>query len=378
MRILFFTESLIAGGKERRLLELLQYLHNQPDYSVALVITESFIDYEYVHELGIPVIIIKRKGLKYDPLPFFRFYSYCRIFKPDIIHAWGRMTTFYSIPSKLFQRIPLITSMIAGAVKGYKTFSIKNLFFIADVFYSDIVLSNSQAGLAAYKVAAPKSRVIMNGVRLERFRQKFNTKVLREELGIKTDLMLLMVAAFSPQKDYDLFLDVAKEVGKIRDDVTFVGVGDGPKWNRIRKRIIDEQIKNVILTGKQKNVERIIAASDVGILCTYSEGISNSIIESMALGKPVISTDISGGSKELIIEGETGYCVERNITKIVALIEFLLNNSEIRVSMGEKGKQRIESHFSVERMGEEFKLLYNEVLAKRKTESKQNLKVVRT
>lgn len=366
MRILFFTESLVCGGKERRLLELIQYLKTNTDHEIVLVITEPLIHYEYAYDFGIPIIVIKRKGLKYDPLPFLKFYRYCNKFKPDIIHAWGRMTTFYSIPPKLFLGIPLITSMIAGAHRAHKTISINNLFFTIDVCFADIILANSKAGLIAYNIDTPKARVIENGVSLERFEHNFDTERVREEFGIKTSFMVLMVASFSKSKDYDLFLDVAKETCKIRNDVTFVGVGDGIELERIQKRIFDEKIHNVLLPGKQKDVERIIAASDIGLLCTYTEGISNSIIESMALAKPVISTDIMSGSKEIIVEGETGYCVERNAISVVDLINNLLNNSEYRISMGENGKARIKSHFSINRMGKEFELVYTEVLEHRK------------
>jgi glycosyltransferase involved in cell wall biosynthesis len=118
----------------------------------------------------------------------------------------------------------------------------------------------------------------------------------------------------------------------------------------------------VILTGKQKDVESIIAASDVGLLCTYSEGISNFIIECMALQKPVISTDITGASKEIILEGKTGYCIRRNANEIVILINSLLDNESLRTSMGKTGKERIYEHFSIERMGKEFELLYENTL----------------
>jgi glycosyltransferase involved in cell wall biosynthesis len=364
MKILFFTESLTCGGKERRILELIQYLKQNTDYDISLVITEEVIHYDYVYELGIPIIIIKRKFIKYDPTPFVKFYRYCAHFKPDIIHAWGRMTTFYSIPSKLIRRIPLISSMIADAQRDYKFISFDKIFFSSSIYFSDIILANSKAGLKAHKVNKPKARVIWNGVNLGRFQQKYDIKKVKEELGVKTEFMLVMVAAFSLLKDWDLFVNVAKEVGKIRDDVTFIGVGEGLERKRIQQRIKDEQITNVLLTGNQKDVERIIAASDIGLLCTYSEGISNSIIECMALGKPVISTDIVGGSKEIIVEGETGYCVERNTDKIVVLVNKILNDNELRISMGSKGKDRITSHFSIKRMGEEFQQIYNEVLSK--------------
>jgi len=126
------------------------------------------------------------------------------------------------------------------------------------------------------------------------------------------------------------------------------------------ERIEKEKIANVILTGKKEDVERIIAASDVGLLCTYCEGISNSIIESMALSKPVISTDLIGGSKEIILEGETGYCTERNIENNVEKINYLLNNRELRISMGIKGKERINTSFSIERMGKDYEIVYQE------------------
>ena len=174
------------------------------------------------------------------------------------------------------------------------------------------------------------------------------------------------MASFSSFKDYDLFIDIAKKILKLRSDITFVGVGDGSEWNRIKQRITAESITNVILAGKQKEVEHIVAASDIGILCTNSEGMSNSIIEYMALGKPVISTDLAGGSKELIVEGETGYCSERNDEKVIDLINKLLGNSDLRVSMGNRGRERIYSQFSIIRMAKEFESLYEEVLTHKK------------
>jgi glycosyltransferase involved in cell wall biosynthesis len=365
MRILFYTESLIFGGKERRLLELIKYLKENTDHNIALVISEPIIQYEYAHKIGIPITIIKRRGVKYDPVPFIRFYKYCRVFKPDLIHTWGKMTTFYAIPSKLLCKVPLISSMIADSRKNFSTLSFDNIFFKSDILFSDVILSNSRAGLKAYNITSPKAKVILNGVHLERFQQKFEPDKVKEEFGIKTEFIIAMVAAFTLNKDYDLFLEISKEIGKIRDDVTFIGVGDGPEWKRIRQKMTDEEIYNVILVGKQNGTERIISASDIGLLCTYSEGISNSIIEYMALEKPVISTDTIGGSNEIILEGITGYCTERNTKKIVSLINLLLNNAALRNSMGIEGKKRINSDFSIDRMGTDFLKLYNEIRTKK-------------
>lgn len=366
MKILFFADSLVAGGQERRMLELIRYYKENTDHKMALVITNDEIFYEYAHRLGIEIEIIKRKGLKYDPRLFVLFYKLCRKLKPDIIHTWGKMPTFYAIPTKLICRLPLASSLIANSKRNFRNFSFDYLFFKANIFFSDVILSNSEAGIHAYNVKTPKVKVIRNGVNLERFNKDFNSKLVRQSLGVKTNFMVVMVARFFLAKDYDLFIDVASELSKTRNDVTFVGIGDGPEWERINQRIIDEQINSVVLTGARMDVESIVAASDIGVLFTdikyHGEGISNSIIEYMALGKPVITTDIYGGSKEIVMEGESGYCVDRSSKNIAALINNLFNDDGLRISMGERGKEIINVLFSIERMGKEFEFVYNQVL----------------
>lgn len=363
MRILFFLESLHGGGKERRSVELMRYLKEQPgDYEIELVLTEDEIYYEDIHQADIPITILKRKGIKYDPAIFLKFYKICRRFKPDVIHAWGKMATFYAIPARIACRTPLVSSLIADSGRSYGYFSRYYLLLRTNIHFSDIVLSNSEAGLRSYKIRTAKARIIYNGVRLSRFNKLFDIQRVRQEFGIATEFVVIMVATFSDFKDYDLFTDVARDTGKIRRDVTFLAVGDGSDFERIRKRVTVEGINNIVFAGRQKNVEKLVAASDIGLLCTKSEGISNSIIEYMALGKPVISTDITGGSRELMIDGVTGYCTERNKDKIIELINRLLDNEGVRFSMGRLGKERIENNFSISRMGEEFQSLYRDVL----------------
>lgn len=364
MKILFFLESLHGGGKERRAAELISYLKEQPEeYDIELVLTEEEIYYEDVLKTGVRITVLKRKGMKYDPRIFFRFYKVCRRFRPDIIHSWGKMATFYSIPAKILLGIPLVSNLIADAMKSYGSFSKYAYLFRINVFFSDAVLSNSRAGLDKYKISIPRSKVIYNGVRLSRFRVVYDRDSVRREFGIRTNFVAVMVAAFSSFKDYDLFVDTARETARMRNDVTFIAAGDGPEMARIRLRLENENVKNVVLAGRQKNVERIISSADIGLLCTWSEGISNSIIEYMALGKPVIASDIIGGSRELIQEGITGYCTPRDPVLISGLINKLLDDPELRLSMGSKGRERVEKNFSINRMGEEFVSLYNEVLA---------------
>jgi glycosyltransferase involved in cell wall biosynthesis len=373
MRLLFFLESLHGGGKERRSVELIRFLKQQPEnYEILLVLTEEEIYYDEVFKADVRIKILKRKGMKYDPTVFLKFYAICRNFRPDIIHAWGKMTTFYAIPSRVMLGIPLISSLIADASKRYGAISPYHLLLKTNLHFSDAVLSNSRAGLRAYGIKGSKAKVIYNGADLARFEVEHDPVLVKKELGITTDYLVIMVASFSAFKDYDLFLDTARALGEMRRDVTFLAVGDGPELKRIKKRVADEKISNVVLAGRRKDVERLIAASDIGLLCTWTEGISNSIIEYMALGKPVIATDQKGGSRELIDDGMTGYCTRRDVNSVTGLVNKLLNNTELRIRMGKRGKERIWTRFSIIRMGKEFQLLYEDVLLKKTPELEKN------
>ncbi len=144
--------------------------------------------------------------------------------------------------------------------------------------------------------------------------------------------------------------------------MTFVAVGDGINLEKF-KNIVSQEFQNRIkFLEKQKDIESIINIFDIGVLSTYTEGISNSILEYMALGKPAVATE-GGGTKELIIDGETGFLVEqKNYIQLADKIEYLLENEKVAVEMGEKGRKRIKKEFGLEKMTNSYVSLYRRLL----------------
>lgn len=350
-----------SGGKERRLLELVYYLKFQHNYELIIVLSSDEIHYEYVKQWEVPIYIIQRKGLKKDPSVFIRFYKICQKFLPDIIHTWGSMNTFYAIPSKMVLRKKLITSMISNANNEIRPWSLDMFFFKLNCYFSDYILSNSYAGIEAYNVTSRKARVIYNGIRLERFEEKFDRDLIRQKHGITTTFMIIMVASVNNNKDYDLFLNVAKIISTKRSDVTFVSVGYGSEFDRIENRIRDEKINNVLMLNVQRNVEAIIFASDIGILLSPIEGISNSILEYMALCKPVITNSL-GGSSEVVENGQSGYLLLNSSDILISeKIEYLLDNEDLRILMGRRGKSIIKTKFNIEKISLQFISLYENI-----------------
>ena len=360
MKILFFLESLHSGGKERRAVELFYYLKQHSNIDFEIVITEHEIHFEYIFELNIPIHIMSRKYFKKDPIIFYKFYKIVKTFRPDIIHTWGMMTTFYAIPAAKFLAIILLNSSIADSFPKQYRPVFSNIVWKIDHRFSDMVTANSNAGLKAYNVNSSKGTLIYNGIRLERFSGLRDRHSVKKLFKINTPYIVIMVANLSENKDHDLLVDVAKEMLKIRDDITFISVGEGNKKNAIMSRVQREQVSPFLFTGRISAVEELINASDIGLLLSNietGEGISNAIIEYMALSKPVIATD-AGGTNELVSNNVSGFLVKQNLMDIVKKINLLLDDSILREEMGKKGREIINNKFRLDIMGSQFNSLY--------------------
>jgi glycosyltransferase involved in cell wall biosynthesis len=163
-----------------------------------------------------------------------------------------------------------------------------------------------------------------------------------------------MVGALHDRKDYKTYILAAKYMLQKRNDVIFLIVGDGPNAEKCKELAGEDLGKGIIFLGNQKDVESIINVFHIGVLTTnqtiHGEGISNAIMEYMALGKCVIATN-GGGNKEIVEHEITGYLINQSSDyELVKQIEFLLENPEKLKEMGNKGRLRIKEIFSYEQM----------------------------
>ena len=357
MKILFFIESLRSGGKERLIIELLKGLMNY-NIESQLVITRKDISYKEVEKFGIKIHCIERKILKKDPTLFIKFYKICKSYKPDIIHVWGAMVAIYAIPAKIILKIPMINNQIVNAPNKIKSglLSHKSTFP-----FSNVIVANSNAGLLAYNAPKYKSCVIYNGLDWKRIRNVENPCHVKTKLGITTNYTVGMLATFSKFKDYKTYIQAANLVLKRFKDVTFLCIGSG-NYN-LFKQLVEPQFEEKIkFLGYHEDIESILNICNIGVLATYTEGISMAIMEFMALGKPVIATD-GGGTNELIIHGKTGYLIKPKLPEELAIrIEELLNNDELISDMGAIGKKRIEEEFNMDKMTKKFIKTYRKIL----------------
>lgn len=336
IKVLHITCSLGCGGRERQLAELLRRGRSN-SISSHLVVMSSEIHYDHVYQAGIPVSIISRK-FRRDPGPLLDIHRLCLTFKPHVIHAWDSMAAVYSGIIAKTHGVEFINGMIRDAappsVFGKQSVRAKITFPL-----SDVIVGNSRAGLAAYRAPRDKSICIHNGFDMKRVGRLKDPSEVKRKLGIKTGIAIGMVADFSPYKDYQSFLSAADRILPARGDVSFLAVG--PKTDSVECISLTrpEYRDRVVNVGGVKDVESIINAMDIGVLATnvinHGEGISNSIMEYMALGKPVLATD-HGGNREIVLHGRTGFLVEPlSAEAIASALGFLLDNPDKAREWGE-------------------------------------------
>src|SRR6185312_14588723 len=111
MRILFFIDGLYAGGKERRLTELMKGLNSISEISFEIVVMNDKVHYQQVFDLNTKVHYLIRKTKK-DLSVFQKFYRLCKSYRPDIVHCWDSMTAVIAVPICKLLNIILVNGMV--------------------------------------------------------------------------------------------------------------------------------------------------------------------------------------------------------------------------------------------------------------------------
>ncbi len=323
------------------------------------------IQYEIDTSLLNKIVFLNKKRKK-DISPFVEFYKISKKYKPDFIHTWSSMVTFYSIFSVLFLRINLVNSQITNAPPLLNVFSFLWLISKINFFFSKKIISNSYAGLNAYNVKGNKGVVIYNGVHMDRFIINRPIDYIKNHFNINTKYCIAMVASFSDSKDYSMFFGLAEYYNVKNPDITFLAIGDGLFFKHFKDLKNNKSIDNIIMTGNVNNVEEILKICDIGILISnninHGEGISNSIIEYMASNLPVLAND-SGGTKEILLNGYNGFLIEENIYEnFIKYIDLLLSDEKNRNIMAMNAYNTISKSFNIDIMFKSYMNIYKSLL----------------
>lgn len=372
MRISFVIDTLNGGGKERRCLQIIQGLNKAGYNDIQLIIVNNGIAYPEIYKTTAQIVIIDRKARRISNRQTIReLEKHFVQFKPNIIQVWNRMSASFvnliKIRLILHLRFKYIVAFVADCDPPLFC---KRAYFInrLSLFLANKVVGNSKAGLRAYSVPKNKQVCIYNGFNQDRLSNihLLDTQAKKHELGIITPFVVSMIARVGMEKDYQAFIDCANKLLERRNDITFLAVGSGKKIDEYKRRIPNYNKDKILFLGFRSDVEEIIKVSTLTVLFTnyhlHGEGISNSILESMAIGVPVVATQ-GGGTPEIIEHGKNGYMVNNNdISQSVHYIDMIISNSILHQDMSQHCVETVREFFDLEKTTNQYINLYKSLL----------------
>ena len=362
MRVMLLADSLRNGGAERQLALLATHLPEEWQRRVFALGGGAFAT--HLRDRGVPVNILPRRS-RLDPLPAVDLWRSLVAASPDIVHSWGWISTTAVGPLCRLTGVPLIDGAIRSGVREKDH---PQLRWLSKAFATTMV-ANSWAGLEAWGIATGRGAVVHNGFDWSRvrFRSSVQENCGREGTRSKDRFTVVMAARMARQKDYETVIHAARLLRQGGHRWRFVLVGNGEKRTQLIAEAADLVAEGTV-EFPEPGLEVVgqVGSAQVGVLMTnvtlHQEGCSNSIMEYMACGLPVVCSD-GGGNREVVVDGTTGFVIPPfDAAKLAMKLSWLREHESERRAMGEAGRRRIDDAFSVGRMVADYVRIYENAI----------------
>lgn len=351
MRVAIVVDGLLRGGAERQALytarglarhgcdvELVHYYRTDDDYDVGLA--------------GDARVTYLPKGGQY--LRFLaRLARHLRAGRFDVVHSFKGSTCLYGGLAARAAGVPAIFGGYRqeyddrGAMKlGHRVLSRVQSGWIAN--------SRAVVDSLVREIGADPARcfVVDNAIDPELLRSRLGPGEARRRLGLATGAPVVsMVARFRPQKNHRVLVEAASRVLAERPETRFLLIGDGPEREAVQAEVERRGLADaVLLLGDRRDVPDLLAATDVSVLTSDYEGVSNALMESMCIGLAVVSTRYPGAD-ELVTSGEDGLLAPSGDAEAVArsLLD-LLGDPARREALGAAARRSIEARYGLDAM----------------------------
>ncbi|QQS33832.1 MAG: glycosyltransferase [Acidobacteriota bacterium] len=354
-RVLQFFGSFNQGGSERQAAALTEMLVREGRFDVRVAVLDGTgVLREGVGSLGVREIAEFPLASFYDA-NCVRQVRACTAFLKEnnisIVHTHDFYSNVFGMAAASFARTPIRVASkreTGGMRSGTQKF-VEGIAFGR----ADAIVANSMAVREhltnEYGISEEKIELIYNGIGAARFVDSGDALAVRVSMDIppNSKLVTLVANLRHEVKNVPMLLRAAAAVP--RDDVHFAVAGEGDLETELQRLANDLGVGwRVHFLGRCDDVPRLLRASDVCVLTSTNEGFSNSILEYMAAGKPVVATDV-GGAREAVIDGETGFLVASDDDRGLAeKLNVLLDDQQIANSFGERGRQKIAREFSLQ------------------------------
>ncbi|BCG64824.1 MAG: hypothetical protein methR_P2617 [Methyloprofundus sp.] len=366
-----------VGGLENGLINLINQMPVHKYRHIIICLKGSTQFRERLQRDDVKIIDLQKKDGQ-DWASFVTLYQILRQQQVDIVHTRNLATIEYQVPAFLARVNDRVHSE-----HGWDTFDPegnKKKYQILRRLISPLVkvfipLSLHLQSYLVNKVGIPEQKIvrICNGVDINKF-----YPVQKKELIVDCPLVqgndvinIGTVGRMHGVKDQltlvRAYIQLLTKHPSLIGTVNLLLIGDGP----LREQAIvllenNNLLAHVWLPGARADIAAIMRSLDIFVLPSQAEGISNTILEAMATGLPVLATAV-GGNSELVLEGETGLLVPHSEPEAMATaLLTLLENKPLRLQFGKSAHQRILEKFSIQAMVSKYTEVYDSLRLKRK------------
>lgn len=307
----------------------------------------------------IPIISIERRGGLDGKLPW----QLTRLFRElrlDVVHTHNPAALTYAAPAARWAGVPRLIHTKHGANPPRSRADLlvrRALVRMCDAY---VAVSKPTADVARRLDRAPERlvRVIPNGVDALRYAHDPAQRLaIRNRLGISEDALIIgTVGRLAPEKNQKLLIEAALPL--LGPGAHLVIVGDGPEREALEKAIPDSVRSFVHLVGARDDIPALLSAFDLFVLSSRTEGLPLVVPEAMAVGLPVIATNV-GGLSTVVRQHQTGLLVPSgDKCSLSAAIEMLLHDDERRRELGREAAIDASRRFGLERVVDAYEALY--------------------
>lgn len=361
LNVLFIVPSLRRAGAETQIVELIQGLDDGL-FNKHLITFENELDLlDRVDQKSVKFYNFPRKH-KYDFSMTGEIATLIDRYNIDVVHCTLPIAVLMGWLGvmRAKRKPPLIYALHTTVNKNLKYELHDRLIYqwIMRRCAALIFVCESQRDhwMKKYRFLGDEACVIHNGINVNSFDADKYVKAsrhLHETLGLSSSsLVLCCVAGFRVEKGHRILVDAFERVATVHDNAVLLLAGDGQERPPIEQLVASKRLQQkVIFLGNLDDVRPVLVVSDLSILAsTAVETFSLAMLESMAMGTPVVATDI-GGAREAVIPRKTGALVPPNDPVALAdALLALLGDDRLRMSMGEEAKRLVRTTFTKQKM----------------------------
>jgi len=373
IRVLHVLLSLEPGGLENGVVNVINRLDRDRFASSVCCLKHAGEFARRIEDPGVAIHELHWRGGN-DPRLALRLASLLRRTRPDIVHTRNAEPFFYGFAGAKLARAQALVHSEHGrkfddrparfAVQRWMSRHTDAIFAVSGQLKSDLV---KHIGLPEDSV-----QVLHNGVDLSRFNTEARAgadaaarrrEALRREWGVADGALVVgSVGRLVAVKNYALLL---RAVAASRLDIHLVLAGEGPERAALTALAASLGIASrVHLLGHSNNVDRVLGAFDVFVLPSFSEGMSNTLLEAMAAGVPPVASDV-GGNGEIVRDGVDGRLFRSDDEAALrACLVALCRDGAERARLGVAARERVLSTFDIRQMIERYEQLYERVHAR--------------